>query len=86
MVYKLLDTTLPKFIRDKLAKGGADFSDYFPLKTNTKTTSNFLRGTLGLLHDIPPPTDQDLLRPHLKRVPVKKDDAKHASELEGRIF
>ena len=30
MVYKLMGMAIPKPIKDKLVKGGADFSDYFP--------------------------------------------------------
>ena len=67
MVYKLMGAALPKNIRDKLAKGGADLSDYFPAGANLKPGSSFAKSTLGLLFDIPPMTDEDLLRPHLRR-------------------
>ena len=40
MVYKLMGLQIPKNIREKLAKGGADFSDYFPVRNNTKPTTN----------------------------------------------
>ena len=39
MVYQLMGMSVPKQIRDKLAKQGADFSeysDYFPMRQNSK--------------------------------------------------
>ena len=30
MVYRVMGLTIPKAVREKLAKGGADFADYFP--------------------------------------------------------
>ena len=57
MVYKLMGLTIPKPIREKLAKRGADFSDYFPPQQNSKPCHTVFKGTLGLIEDKPPATD-----------------------------
>ena len=60
MVYKIMGLPLPKPIREKFAKGGADFSDYFPVAANKKATHTVFKSTLGFVEDLPIPTDEQL--------------------------
>ena len=60
MAYKILGLTLPKPIRTKLAQAGADFSDYFPVRTNMKPGHSFLKCSLGLLEDKVAESDSEL--------------------------
>lgn len=64
MVYRVMGMTIPKPVREKLLKGGADFSDYFPQRANSKPCHNVLKGSLGLIEDKPDPEDSDLIEPH----------------------
>ena len=82
MVYKLMGLPIPKPIKEKLAKGGADFSDYFPVRTNTKPTSTVIKGSLGFITDDKPATDEELKVPQKKKTEDKFDWKKKAEELE----
>ena len=84
MVYKLMGLPIPKPIREKLAKGGADFSDYFPVRNNTKPTNTVMKGSLGFITDATPATDEELKEPpkKSKKVEDKFDWKKKAEELE----
>ena len=56
MVYKILGMTIPKPMREKFAKGGADFSDFFPVNANKKATHAVFKSALGFVESLPNPT------------------------------
>ena len=49
MAYKVIGLNLPKAVKTTLAKGGADFSDFFPQTANSKPGPVTVTGQLGLL-------------------------------------
>ena len=60
MVFKLLGVQLPKGMRDKLARNGADLSDFLPQKANNNPPHFVYRGHLGVIEDKPPASDDQL--------------------------
>ncbi len=60
MVYRTIGVPLPKSVKDKLTKSGADLADFFPKRANMKAGPVFFTSTLGLLEDKPPATDEEL--------------------------
>ena len=60
MVYKIMGLTIPKPMREKFQKGGADFSDYFPVTSNRKATHTVFKCTLGFVEVKPDPTNEQL--------------------------
>ena len=82
MVYKVMGMTIPKYVRERLAKGGADFADYFPQRANNKPCHNVYRGTLGLIEDKPAAEDEELVHPDKKK---KEDESPFAVELEAAM-
>ena len=82
MVYQLMGMSVPKQIRDKLAKQGADFSeysDYFPMRQNSKACHKVTVGQLGLIEEKPPAKDSELIEPHKKK---KETENPIVAELE----
>lgn len=61
MIYRILGESLPKAIREKLLLQGADFSDMFPKKNNLKPGPTFYKSSLGLILDVPPAEDSELI-------------------------
>ena len=83
MVYKVMGLAIPKKVKDKLLKGGADFSDYFPQRANTKPCHNVYKGALGLIEDKPPATDEELIEPGKKK---KEVETPFAAELDAAMM
>ena len=67
MVYKILGMTIPKPLREKFAKGGADFSDFFPVTANKKATHAVFKSALGFVESLPNPTQEQLEDPSKKK-------------------
>lgn len=82
MVYRLMGCTLPKSIRTKLAKGGADFSDYFPPLPNNKPGPYMLRGMFGNIEIKEPATDEELQEPTQPKKEEKIKKVKLMAELQ----
>ena len=82
MVYKLMGMFIPKPIREKLVKGGADFTDFFPQRANNNACHNIYRGTLGLVEMKPPAEDHELVHPDKKK---KEDESPFTMELEAAL-
>ena len=82
MVYKVLGLTLPKPLRDKFAKGGADFSDYFPTAANLKPTVTIYKSSLGLIEEREPPTAEELIQPSKK---VKKKEEENQGQMNMEL-
>jgi len=81
MAYKVLGLTLPKHIKSMLAKGGADFSDYFPQSVNNKPGPISIKSILGVV-DITEPATDDELRDW---GPVIKEEEFTMKELEAEL-
>ena len=82
MVYRVMGMAIPKNIREKLAKGGADFADYFPQRANNNPCHNVYKGTLGLIEIKPAAEDHELVHPDKKN---KVDVTPFTLELEAAL-
>ena len=71
MVYKVMGLVLPKSIRRILTKGGADFSDYFPVESNNNAGPISTKSTLGLIEYTKPATDAQLREDKPPEIPKK---------------
>ena len=60
MVYRTLGVGLPKSVKEKLTKEGANLTDFFPKRSNMKAGPPFFTSTLGLLENTVPATDEEL--------------------------
>ena len=86
MVYKLMGLNLPKVLREKFAKGGADFSDYFTVAANQEATHSVFKCSLGLVEVKPDPTDEQLIEPSkIKKEEEPKIDPMYVHQLESKI-